>query len=75
MNLGGAYVKSTVGFAATMVQNGSVIKTTLGTKASGTLAKAAVTKGTTAWTDNTIATDLAGNRAIWGQVTTPGPAF
>ena len=75
VNLGGAYVKSTVGFAATMVENGSAIKLTLGAKASGTLATAAVTKGTTAWTDNTAATDLAGNRAIWGQVTSPGPAF
>jgi Polysaccharide deacetylase len=75
VNLGGAYVKSTVGFAATMVENGSAIKITLGAKASGTLASAAVMNGTTTWTDNTTATDLAGNRAIWGQVTTPGPAF
>jgi hypothetical protein len=75
VNLGGTYVKSTVGFAATMVENGAAIKITLGTKASGTLATAAVTKGTTTWTDNNTATDLAGNRAVWGQVTAPGPAF
>jgi peptidoglycan/xylan/chitin deacetylase (PgdA/CDA1 family) len=74
--LGGIYDNSaSVVWNATMVQNGTSIKITLGTLVSGTINATAVKGGTVTWTPGSGAKGLSGLGSLTTPVSIPGPAF
>jgi hypothetical protein len=71
--LSGNYVQNTVVFDATMVQSGSSIVVTLGTKASGTV-RTVGGNVTLSWPPSAAVTDLAGNPCATTTVSESGAA-
>jgi hypothetical protein len=71
LNTKGNYVASGAVFNATLSQNGSTVRVTLGTLASGTVNAGAVGRGTPTWTFGAGMTDLAGNALPAGSLTSP----